>query len=68
MALASCYIYDISFSPVDLVSSQYTAPALVIGILFIITFNMIAFSTQKIGIAITTVANKMSMIMAVSIK
>ncbi len=65
MALASCYIHGISFSPIDLVSSEYTAPALIIGILFIVTFNMIAFSTQKIGIAITTVANKMSMIIPV---
>ena len=65
MALTSCYIHGISFSPVDLVTSEYTTPALIIGILFIVTFNMIAFSTQKIGIAITTVANKMSMIIPV---
>ena len=41
--------------------------ALIIGVLFIITFNLIAFGTQKIGIAITTVSNKMSMIIPVLI-
>ena len=34
---------------------------------FIITFNLLAFGTQKIGIAISTVANKMSMIIPVII-
>ena len=65
MAIASCYMNGIVFSPAELVSSDYTAPAIIIGVLFIITFNLLAFSTQKVGIAITTVANKMSMIVPV---
>ena len=65
MAVVSSSFNGIEISPVEMFSSDYTAPALVIGILFIVTFNLIAFSTQKIGIAITTVANKMSMIIPV---
>ena len=47
--------------------SNYIVPSLIIGLLFIITFNLLAFGTQKIGIAISTVANKMSMIIPVII-
>ncbi len=65
MAVVSSNFNGIQTSPVEMFSSDYTPPALIIGILFIITFNLIAFSTQKIGIAITTVANKMSMIIPV---
>lgn len=56
---------EINFT--EMISSDYTFPALVIGFMFIFTFNLIAFGTQKIGIAITTVANKMSMIIPVAI-
>lgn len=39
--------------------------ALFMGILFIILFNIIAKSTQNMGVAVTTVSNKMSLIMPV---
>ena len=38
---------------------------MIIGTLFIIVFNFYAFGTQKVGIAVTTVANKMSLIIPV---
>ena len=50
-----------------IILSTYIIPSLIIGLLFIITFNLLAYSTQKIGIAISTVANKMSMIIPVII-
>ena len=50
-----------------IVLSNYMVPSLIIGLLFIITFNLLAYGTQKIGIAISTVANKMSMIIPVII-
>ena len=56
-----------NFSITNLFQSTFIYYALIIGILFIITFNLIAFGTQKIGIAITTVSNKMSMIIPVLI-
>ena len=56
-----------NFSITNLFQPAFIYYALIIGILFIITFNLIAFGTQKIGIAITTVSNKMSMIIPVLI-
>ena len=50
-----------------IILSPYILPSLIIGLLFIITFNLLAYGTQKIGIAISTVANKMSMIIPVII-
>jgi uncharacterized membrane protein len=38
---------------------------MIIGTLFIVVFNFYAFGTQKVGISITTVANKMSLIIPV---
>ena len=56
-----------NFSITNLFQTTFIYYALIIGVLFIITFNLIAFGTQKIGIAITTVSNKMSMIIPVLI-
>ena len=39
--------------------------AALIGVLFILVFNFLAFSTQKNGFAISTIANKMSVILPV---
>ncbi|MBL4668071.1 MAG: hypothetical protein JKY30_02255, partial [Flavobacteriales bacterium] len=39
--------------------------AATIGVLFIITFNLYATGTQKVGIAITTIANKLSLFVPV---
>lgn len=45
---------------------QFFIPsAIIIGILFGIVFNLIAYGTQKIGISITSVANKISLIIPV---
>ena len=54
-----------NFSISNVIYSEFIFQALIIGVLFIITFNLVAFGTQKIGIAITTVSNKMSMIIPV---
>ena len=56
---------DIKISLPEIIYSTYIIPSLIIGFLFIVTFNLLAFGTQKIGIAISTVANKMSMIIPV---
>ena len=58
---------DIKISLPEIIYSTYIIPSLIIGFLFIVTFNLLAFGTQKIGIAISTVANKMSMIIPVII-
>ena len=40
---------------------------LIVGILFVITFNLYAYSAQKIGITLSTVSNKMSMVIPILI-
>jgi len=42
--------------------SQWLPISIIIGILFILMFFLVAFSTRKAGISITTVASKMSVI------
>ena len=67
LSLIVTYNNDIKISLPDIIYSTYIIPSLIIGFLFIVTFNLLAFGTQKIGIAISTVANKMSMIIPVII-
>ena len=54
---------DLSLNRV--LNSDWLYHALIIGTLFIIVFNFYALGTQKVGIAVTTVANKMSLIIPV---
>ena len=46
----------------QIVQANWLLHAVVIGVLFIVVFNFYAFGTQKVGVAISTVANKMSMV------
>lgn len=46
-------------------NSDWIYHAIIIGTLFIIVFNFYAYGIQKVGIAVTTVANKMSLIIPV---
>jgi drug/metabolite transporter (DMT)-like permease len=41
--------------------------AFIVGLLFVITFNLYAYGSQKIGITPSTIANKMSMIIPIII-
>jgi len=49
----------------DIPEQAWFLNAIIIGILFIALFNVIAVSIQKIGVSVTTVANKMSLIIPV---
>lgn len=48
-----------------IVQSDWVWFALIIGFFFILVFNLLANGAQKVGIAISTVANKMSVIIPV---
>ncbi len=65
LAIANAKFNGLDYNFYCIIYSDYLIPSLIIGTLFIITFNLVAFGTQKIGIAVTTVANKMSMIIPV---
>ena len=49
----------------NIIEQPWFFHAIIIGILFISIFNLYAYSTQKIGIALTSVNNKMSFIIPV---
>jgi drug/metabolite transporter (DMT)-like permease len=44
------------------VSTDWVYWALVMGVFFIVLFNLIAFTTQHLGVAVTSVANKLSLV------
>ena len=67
LAVTSAIYYGFDFQLLSIIKADFFPPAILIGFLFIITFNLLAYGTQKVGIAITTVTNKMSMIIPVII-
>ena len=46
-------------------SAPWVYYSILIGFIFIVVFNFYAYGTQKVGVAVTTVANKMSLIIPV---
>jgi drug/metabolite transporter (DMT)-like permease len=67
LTAATCSYFFIKedISVDGILNSEWLYHAMIIGTLFIVVFNFYAFGTQKVGIAITTVANKMSLIIPV---
>mgnify|MGYP000532442434 CR=1 FL=1 len=67
LTAATCSYFFIKedISVDGILNSEWMYHAMIIGTLFIVVFNFYAFGTQKVGIAITTVANKMSLIIPV---
>ena len=61
------YCAEQSFSLASILNSSWIYHAIFIGILFIVTFNLFATGTQKVGIAITTIANKLSLLIPVGV-
>ncbi|MBN2662604.1 MAG: DMT family transporter [Bacteroidales bacterium] len=54
---------DTKISINQIISSKWIFSAIIIGALLILGFYLIGFSTQKIGVAITTISNKMSVVL-----
>jgi len=63
--ICSYFLLESSFSLVEILNSKWIYHAIIIGALFIIVFNFYAYGIQKAGISISTVANKMSLIIPV---
>ncbi|OFY90151.1 MAG: hypothetical protein A3K10_15275 [Bacteroidetes bacterium RIFCSPLOWO2_12_FULL_31_6] len=59
------YFSDQEFSIAYILNAPWIYHAVLVGVLFIITFNLYAIGTQKVGIAVTTVANKLSLLIPV---
>ena len=64
-AICSYFFLEQDFLLDDILQSDWIYHAIIIGSLFIIVFNFYAFGIQKVGITVTTVANKMSLIIPV---
>jgi len=64
-AILSFYLDDSGLQTSEAIYQPWFLSALILGTLFIVSFNIIAISISKIGIAVTTVANKMSLIIPV---
>ncbi len=52
---------------IDVVSQSYFKWAILMGVLFISVFNLIAFSSQKVGVTITQTANRLSLVIPVAL-
>ena len=61
------YFSEQNFSINYIIHSEWIFHAIIIGVLFVVTFNLYAIGTQKVGIAITTIANKLSLFVPVGI-
>jgi drug/metabolite transporter (DMT)-like permease len=62
----SYLLLDSDFSLQYIINAKWLLHAIIIGVLFIVVFNFYGFGTQKVGISITTIANKMSLVIPVS--
>ncbi len=60
-------IYDGSCTICDITDAPWLTIAIMLGVLFIVVFNIFALSSQKVGVALTSVASKMSVIIPVGL-
>ena len=59
---------DLIFGDVDIIfPSKLIVPSLIVGTLFVTSFIVMTYSTQKVGIGLTTALNKMSVVLPVSV-
>jgi len=58
-------IYKGEISPAVIMQEEWLVYALILGLTFISTFFVFALSSQKVGVALTSVASKMSVIIPV---
>ena len=66
-ATFSCFFLESSFTIDYIINSNWIFHAIIIGTLFIIVFNLYSLGIQKVGISVTTVANKTSLIIPVCV-
>ena len=66
-ALFGYLIYTGPCTVCDIMDAPWIRMAIILGILFIVVFNIFALSSQKVGVALTSVASKMSVVIPVSL-
>jgi len=50
----------------EIITANWLYPTITLGVLFVIMFNVMAITTQKLGISVASMASKMSLIIPVS--
>ncbi|MEE2931708.1 MAG: DMT family transporter [Bacteroidota bacterium] len=65
-AILACIYIEDKINIVKLLESEWIPHALTIGALFIIVFYIYSYGVQNIGISVTTLANKMSVVIPVT--
>jgi len=64
-ALIALFIGDVSYNIYNLINTDWFYSTIALGIFFIVMFNIMAITTQKLGISISSMASKMSLIIPV---
>ena len=64
-ALIALFIGDVNYNVTNLVNADWFHSTIALGAFFIVMFNIMAITTQKLGISISSMASKMSLIIPV---
>ena len=64
-SLIAYLFYPVKSNISDIIYADWILPAIILGVLFVIMFNVMAMTTQKLGISIASTAAKMSLIIPV---
>ena len=64
-ALIALFIGDVNYNVTNLVNTAWFHSTIALGAFFIVMFNIMAITTQKLGISISSMASKMSLIIPV---
>ena len=59
-------LYDNIISINEIITTDWIYPTITLGVFFVIMFNVMAITTQKLGISIASMASKISLIIPVS--
>ena len=64
-SLLAYFIYNKDISIEELISSSWIFPTIALGVFFVIMFNVMAITTQELGVSIAAMSSKMSLIIPV---
>ena len=64
-SLLAFIFYEKSISFIEIINSSWIFPTIALGLFFIIMFNVMAKTTQRLGISIASMASKISLIIPV---
>jgi len=64
-SLLAFIFYEKSISFIEIINSSWIFPTIALGVFFIIMFNVMAKTTQRLGISIASMASKISLIIPV---